>query len=138
MTGDWLKPEPRSVPSRAPSFLRPAPSLPREKVEACIEHFECMNVNITVKPNVMFEINFCTARLAISPGKHSHHLFPPIVLCLRYSLLDCVDLYTMYFSCVFVKLYSPIGKCIHLYDETQGNSETSAFDRKLSSSGARK
>ena len=29
-----------------------------------------------------------------------------------------------------------LGKCIHLYDETQGN--TSAFDRKLSSSGARK
>ena len=34
-----------------------------------------------------------------------------------------------------------LGKCIHLYDETQGNKETSntsAFDRKLSSSGARK
>ena len=29
-----------------------------------------------------------------------------------------------------------LGKCIHLYDETQGN--TSAFDRKLSSSGAGK
>ena len=29
-----------------------------------------------------------------------------------------------------------LGKCIHLYDETQGN--TSAFDRKLSWSGARK
>ena len=28
-----------------------------------------------------------------------------------------------------------LGKCIHLYDETQGN--TSAFDRKFSSSGAR-
>ena len=35
-----------------------------------------------------------------------------------------------------------LGKCIHLYDETQGNNETqgntSAFDRKLSLSGARK
>ena len=30
-----------------------------------------------------------------------------------------------------------LGKCIHLYDETQGNKNTSAFDRKLSS-GARK
>ena len=29
-----------------------------------------------------------------------------------------------------------LGKCIHLYDETQGN--TSAFNNKLSSSGARK
>ena len=29
-----------------------------------------------------------------------------------------------------------LGKCIHLYDETQGN--TSAFDRKLSWSSARK
>ena len=29
-----------------------------------------------------------------------------------------------------------LGKCIHLYDVTQGN--TSAFNRKLSSSNARK
>ena len=28
------------------------------------------------------------------------------------------------------------GKCIHLYDKTQGN--TNAFDRKLSSSGVRR
>ena len=31
-----------------------------------------------------------------------------------------------------------LGKRIHLYDETEGNNETSALDRKLSSSGARK
>ena len=29
-------------------------------------------------------------------------------------------------------------KCIHLYNVTQGNKETSAFDRKFSSSNARK
>ena len=81
--------------------------LPREKLEACIEHFECMIVNITVKTNVMFQINFCAARPAISPGKHLflffflHPPFPPIILCLRYSLLDYIDLYIMYFPCVF-------------------------------------
>ena len=43
-------------------FPSPPTPLPREKLEDCIEHFECMIVNITVKPNVMFEINFCAAR----------------------------------------------------------------------------
>ena len=52
-----------------PLSFAPHP-LPREKLEACIEHFEYMIINITVKPNVMFEINFCAARPAISPGKH--------------------------------------------------------------------
>ena len=52
-----------------PLSFAPHP-LPSEKLEACIEHSECMIVNITVKPNVMFEINFCAARPAISPGKH--------------------------------------------------------------------
>ena len=37
---------------------------------------------------------------------------------------------------MLTKLITDLGKCIHLYDETQGN--TSAFDRKLSWSGARK
>ena len=57
-----------------PLSFAPHP-LPREKLEACIEHFECMNVNITVKPNVMFEINFCVARPAISPEKHFFFFF---------------------------------------------------------------
>ena len=91
-----------------PLSFAPHP-LPREKLEACIEHFECMIVNITVKPNVMFEIKFCAARPAISPGKHLLFFFfslppppfPPIILCLRYSLLDYIDLYIMYFFCVF-------------------------------------
>ena len=94
-------------------FPSPPHSLPREKLEACIEHFECMIVNITVKPNVMFEINFCAARPAISPGKHllfsfspppPQH-FPPIIICLRYSLLDYIDPYIMYFPCVFVCVF---------------------------------
>ena len=88
--------------------------LPREKLEACIKHFECMIVNITVKPNVMFEINFCAARPAISPGKHLLFFFflfsppppfSPIILCLRYSLLEYMDLYIMYFFCVFVCVF---------------------------------
>ena len=97
-----------------PLSFAPHP-LPREKLEACIEHFECMNVNITVKPNVMFEINFCAARPATSPGKHilsssfffffSPPPFSPLILCLRYSLLDSTDLYIMYFSCVFVCVF---------------------------------
>ena len=98
-----------------PLSFAPHP-LPREKLEACIEHFECMIVNITVKPNVMFEINLCVARPAISPGKHFFLFFlfffslhppfsPKIILCLRYSLLDYIDLYTMYFSCVFVCVF---------------------------------
>ena len=95
-----------------PLSFAPHP-LPREKFEACIKHFECMIVNITVKPNVMFEINFCAARPAISPGKHFFFsppppplpFFPPIILCLRYSLLDYIDLYIMYFPCVFVCVF---------------------------------
>ena len=86
-----------------PLSFAPHP-LPREKLEARIEHFECMVVNITVKPNVMFEINFCAARRAISPGKHFFSLLLPppppfssIILCIRYSLLDYTDLY----SCIF-------------------------------------
>ena len=57
----------------------PPPPPPREKLEACVEHFEYMNVKITVKPNVMFEIHFCAARPAISPGKHFFSFFvsPP-------------------------------------------------------------
>ena len=31
-----------------------------------------------------------------------------------------------------------LGKCIYLYDETQGKKEASAFEKKLSSSGAKK
>ena len=92
-----------------PLSFAPHP-FPREKLEACIEHFECMIVNITVKPNMMFEIIFCAARPAISPGKYLLFFFflfsppppppprLPIILCLRYSLLDYTDLYIMYFS----------------------------------------
>ena len=31
--------------------------------------------------------------------------FSPIILCLRYSLLDYIDLYIIYFSCVFDCVY---------------------------------
>ena len=77
-----------------PLSFAPHP-LPRENLEACIKHFECMIVNITVKPNVMFEINFCAARPAISAGKPFFSFFlsspppppptppfSPIILCL--------------------------------------------------------
>ena len=114
--------------------------LPREKLEACIEHFECMIVNITVKPNVMFEINFCAARPAISPGKHFFsfflfslpppppppppHTFPPIILCLRYSLLDYMDLYIMYFFlCICLRVFwfylDSNGHCIYNHVHTE-------------------
>ena len=45
------------LPSCAPSFLRPPPP-PERKTWSLHKHFECMIVNIPVKPNVMFEINF--------------------------------------------------------------------------------
>ena len=118
-----------------PLSFAPHP-LPREKLEACIEHFECMIVNITVKPNVMFEINFCAARPAISPGKYFFLLFffflsplspppfSPIILCLRYSLLDYIDLYIMYFSCVCVCVFfwfylNSNGHCIYNHVHTE-------------------
>ncbi len=59
----------------------------------------------------MFEINVCSARPAISPGKHFFLLLlspppiSPIILYLRYSLLDYIDLYIMYFPCVFVCVF---------------------------------
>ena len=118
-----------------PLSFAPHP-LPREKLEACIEHFECMIVNITVKPNVMFDIIFCAARPAISPGKHLLFFFflsffsppppfPPIILCLRYSLLDYMDLYIMYFLCVFVCVFffflnlDSKGHCIYNHVHTE-------------------
>ena len=116
-----------------PLSFAPHP-LPRQKLEACIEHFECMIINITVKPNVMFEINFCAARPAISPGKHllffSFFLFPPppffppIILCLRFSLLDYIDLYITYFPCVFVCVFflfyfDSNGHCIYNHVHTE-------------------
>ena len=142
----WLSPPPPPAFSLSIFFLRfalhrvrplsfaPPPPPPREKLEACIEHFEYMNVNITVKPNVMFEINFYDARLAISPGKHhfspfsffffSTPPFSPIIVCLRYSLLDYIDLYIMYFSCVFVCVFfwfypNSNGHCIYDHVHTE-------------------
>ena len=110
-----------------PLSFAPHP-LQREKLEACIEHFECMIVNITVKPNVMLE-----KKIAL-PDQRFHQEntyffsppppFSPIVLCLRYSLLDYIDLYIVCFPCVFVCVFFGVyldsnGHCIYNHVHTE-------------------
>ena len=97
-------------PSHEPSFLRPPP--PREiKVGSLHQAFWMYDRKYYCKANVMFEI-FALPDQRFHQENTYFFFFslpplplPPIILCLRYSLLDYIDLYIMYFSCVFVCVF---------------------------------